>query len=62
MGLHPKTTVIRSILENIDTYPYYGDNKSCFDGQDTQLFRESSWIVNKKGEFVSPKDLIKDDL
>ncbi len=54
-----QTTVI---LGGVHTYPYYGDNKSCFDGQDTQLFRESSWLVNKKGEFVSPKDLIKDDL
>ena len=55
-------TYYDNVLGGIHIYPSYGDRYRHFDGLDTKLFRKKAWIVNKRGEFVNPHNLLKDDL
>lgn len=50
------------VLGGVHIYPYYGDNYEYFEGQDKKILCNTAWIVNRKGEFVSPKDVLVQDL
>ena len=50
------------VLGGIHVYPYYGDNPYLFEGQDARVFRDSAWLVNRKGEFVAPTGMSFQDL
>lgn len=51
-----------SLLKGICQYFYYSKQHEYFDSSDAMRLKESAWLINDGGEFVSPKDITKSTL
>ena len=53
---------LETLLRGTCDYFYYSPRAESFQSSDVKLLRESNWILNRSGNFVSPSELSSDQL